>query len=72
MRSFVFFCGLAAGALGFPRIPRGHVRHQTRVDDHHSHLWTKKQAPDSTFEIPIRIALAQQNLEKGMDLVMAV
>lgn len=62
---------LAAGALAMPAGTDNHVVHEKRDLSPHSQ-WTKGAAVDSNARIPVRIALKQRNLDKGMDYIMKV
>lgn len=62
--------GLAASGLALPSALE-HVVHESR--DHSATLGlTKRGAADKTTEIPVRIALKQQNIENGDHLLREV
>ncbi len=62
---------LAVGALAMPAATDNHVVHEKRDLSPHSQ-WTKGDAVDGNARIPVRIALKQRNLDKGMDYIMKV
>ncbi|UNI14693.1 Tripeptidyl-peptidase I [Purpureocillium takamizusanense] len=67
--------GLVAGGLSAPAVSHGggaHVLHQKRSDETHHDVWVKREPADPATRVPVRIALKQRNLERGMDLVLEV
>lgn len=65
----IFLSAFCAAALG---IPLGDsVLHEKRDD---SRVLSKRstESPDANAQVPVRIALKQRNLERGMELLMAV
>lgn len=63
----IFLGAFVAAALG---IPMGDVIHEKR-DHLPSHI-AKRSAVAADTLVPIRIALKQRNLDKGMDYLMDV
>ena len=67
--------GLAAGGLGAPTAVAGggHVVHERRsVNDGSYGRWIKREPLDPDTKLPVRLALKQRNLDKGMGLIMEV
>lgn len=67
--SFVLLAGLAASALAMPS--GSHVLHEKR-DTSSPHGWTKREAASGDTKVPVRVALKQNNLDKGMDYILEV
>ncbi|KAG5927880.1 hypothetical protein E4U42_001678 [Claviceps africana] len=67
--ALVLLAGLAAAGLSMPSV--SHVLHEKR-DLNAPTRWTKRQVANSDHNVSVRIALKQENLDKGMDLVMEV
>ncbi len=61
-----FVAAFVAAALG---VPMGNVVHEQR--DEMPPYMLKRSAPADTL-VPVRIALKQRNLERGMDFLMDV
>lgn len=59
---------LAAGAIAAPT--GSHVIHEKR--DTNSPRWVKREALNPSTKVPVRIALKQNNLDKGMDYLLDV
>ncbi|KAG5944150.1 hypothetical protein E4U53_006926 [Claviceps sorghi] len=67
--ALVLLAGLAAAGFAMPS--DSHVLHEKRDLDAPTR-WTKRQAANRAHNIPVRIALKQDNLDKSMDLIMEV
>ena len=67
--SLILLSGLFAGALAVPTT--SHVVHEKRSSSTQNR-WVKRQALDADTKVPVRIALKQRNLDKGMDYLMEV
>lgn len=61
----LFVSAFVAATLG---MPLDHVQHEKRGDM----SIVKRSAAEGSTEVPVRIALKQRNLDKGMDLLMEV
>lgn len=66
--SLILLNGLCAGAIAVPT--GSNTIHEKR--DVSSGRWTKREAPDANAKVPVRIALKQKNLDKGMDYLLEV
>lgn len=60
--------GLFAAAVAAPAGP-SNIVHEKR---HVSPRWIKREAADAQARIPVRIALKQRNLSRGMDYLVEV
>ena len=60
---------LALGVAAVPA-PAANVVHEKR--DYVPRGWAKRDKLPGDAELPMRIGLSQQNLDKGMDLLMDV
>lgn len=61
---------VSAALVSAATIPTGyHVLHEKR---HTNPRWVRREAVDGDSVFPVRIALKQRNLHKGMDYLMAV
>lgn len=69
VRQLTVALALAAFANALPATVK-HVLHEKR--DRHSSDWVKRARVDSHAVLPMRIGLAQSNLEKGYDYLMEV
>lgn len=68
MRASILFLGvLAAGVLGIPA-PSDYVVHERR--DALPREWDTEMPLDKRTVLPMRIGLAQSNLDRGHDLLM--
>ncbi|KAK2609355.1 hypothetical protein QQS21_002136 [Conoideocrella luteorostrata] len=67
--AFVLLAGFIAGGLAMPS--GSHVLHEKR-DLANPMGWTKREAADGAQKVPVRIALKQSNLDKGMDYILEV
>jgi hypothetical protein len=67
MRSFLLILAGVANVLGFPVAPR-HVVHERR--DVLPEYWIEESRLDKQERLPVRIGLAQSNLDHGHDLLM--
>lgn len=67
--SLILLSGLFAGALAIPTT--GHVVHERRASSTQNR-WVKRHALDANTKVPLRIALKQRNLDKGMNYLMEV
>lgn len=65
--SLIVLNGLLAGAMA---VPTGQVVHEKR--DTNNARWVKREAVDPNTKVPVRIALKQSNLDKGMDYLLDV
>lgn len=61
--------GLALGTSFASPTPRGHVRHEKRVENG---LLIKRGRADPSMQMPVRIALAQNNIEYGSERLMDI
>ncbi|QUC20437.1 uncharacterized protein UV8b_04678 [Ustilaginoidea virens] len=68
MKKFVLLA-LAASGLALPS--SSHVVHEKR-GLHTAPAWEKREPVDGATVVPVRIALKQTNLDKGMDLILDV
>lgn len=66
--SLVVLNSLLAGAIAAPT--GSQVIHEKR--DTNSPRWIKRAAVDPSTKVPVRIALKQSNLDKGMDYLLDV
>ncbi|KHO00564.1 Peptidase S8/S53, subtilisin/kexin/sedolisin [Metarhizium album ARSEF 1941] len=66
--NLVFLKGLFAGAIAASM--GSDTVHEKR--DVSSSRWTKREAVDANTKVPVRIALKQKNLDKGMDYLLEV
>lgn len=66
--SLVVLNSLLAGALAAPT--GSQVIHEKR--DTNSPRWIKREAVNPSTKVPVRIALKQSNLDKGMDYLLDV
>jgi tripeptidyl-peptidase-1 len=67
--SLLLLSGLLAGVLASP-VTHDHVVHEKRDIAHPR--WYKRSPLDGDTNIPVRIALKQRNLDRGMDFLMEV
>ncbi|KAG6211710.1 hypothetical protein E4U50_002108 [Claviceps purpurea] len=65
----VFLAGLAATGLATPS--DYHVLHEKR-DENRPMRYIKREAANGDQTIPVRIALKQENIDQGMDLILKV
>lgn len=65
--SLIVLNGLLAGAIA---VPTSQVVHEKR--DTNNARWIKREAVDPNTKVPVRIALKQSNLDKGMDYLLDV
>lgn len=66
--SLIVLNGLLAGAMAVPT--GSQVVHEKR--DTNNARWIKREAVDPNTKVPVRIALKQSNLDKGMDYLLDV
>jgi tripeptidyl-peptidase-1 len=66
--SLVVLNSLLAGAIAAPT--GSQVIHEKR--DTSNPRWIKREAVSPTTKVPVRIALKQNNLDKGMDYLLDV
>lgn len=66
--SLVVLNGLLAGAIALPT--GSQVIHEKR--DTNNPRWIKREALSPSTKVPVRIALKQNNLDKGMDYLLDV
>lgn len=70
MRNALFLlAGLVATGLAISS--DSHVLHEKRDLDGPTN-WIKREPAHAEANIPVKIALKQENLDKGMDLIMEV
>lgn len=69
--NYLLLSGLVAAASAAPRAQTSHVVHEKRNLAAKTGF-VKRDALASGTRIPVRIALKQRNLDKGMDYLMAV
>ncbi|KAG6001526.1 hypothetical protein E4U21_004117 [Claviceps maximensis] len=67
--ALVLLVGLVATGLAMPS--DSHVLHERR-DLNKPTRWIKRQAANVERNIPVRIALKQENMDRGMDLILEV
>lgn len=67
--SLVLLAGLVAMGTAMPLV--SHVLHEKR-DMTNTMEWNKREAANGEQRVPVRIALKQENLDKGMDYIMEV
>lgn len=67
--SLVLLAGLVASGLALPS--GTHVVHEKR-DLTNTLGWNKREAAKGSEKVPVRIALKQSNLDKGMDYILEV
>ncbi|QPG98144.1 hypothetical protein C2857_007305 [Epichloe festucae Fl1] len=67
--SLVLLAGLVATGIAMPSV--SHVLHEKR-DMTNTMGWNKREAANGEQRVPVRIALKQENLDKGMDYIMKV
>jgi tripeptidyl-peptidase-1 len=70
---FTFLAAVGAFALGASAIPASgasHVVHERR--DALPRGWVKHRPVQAEADLPVRIGLTQQNLDKGYDMLMDV
>jgi len=67
--SFIVLASIAT-AVQCVVVPASHVLHEKR--DFPLNKWIKRDRVEANAILPIRIGLAQSNLEKGHDLLMGV
>lgn len=66
--SLIVLNSLLAGAIAVPT--GSQVVHERR--DTNNARWIKRDAVDPNTKVPVRIALKQNNLDKGMDYLLDV
>lgn len=66
--SLIVLNSLLAGAIAVPT--GSQVIHEKR--DTSSAQWVKREGLDPSTKVPVRIALKQSNLDKGMDYLLDV
>ncbi|KAK2603824.1 hypothetical protein QQS21_004026 [Conoideocrella luteorostrata] len=66
--SLVVLNGLFAGAIAVPT--GSHTVHERR--DLSNGQWIKREAANANAKVPVRIAMKQKNLDKGMDYLLEV
>lgn len=65
--------GLVAGAVAAPAGADRHVLHERRaVADAAYGRWVKREPLDAATKVPVRLALKQRNLDKGMEYLLEV
>ncbi|KAJ6447263.1 tripeptidyl-peptidase I [Purpureocillium lavendulum] len=72
MRALLLLTALVDGTRSVPTSTDGHILHEKRSDETHFHAWAKREPVDPSIKIPVRIALKQRNVHRGMDLVLEV
>jgi tripeptidyl-peptidase-1 len=65
--SIIVINSLLAGAIA---VPTGSQVHEKR--DTNNARWIKREALNPSTKVPVRIALKQSNLDKGMDYLLDV